>query len=222
MSDLIEIPNFCDEFQSKRDRKARRDYVVSELRRIAAEGLPILRTILSCQDDDAQSAATALLAANVDDDGMEIIEDPRWRLRLAEGAVPPATDPQGRKLPKDKAGKVLVCKVGNKGGRLGEDATKEQVEAHSGPRRTTTVRSGRDLYETVEVTRTPKVYSIRNAILILRQWGVGCTYERARIEPDKDGNPVEVQNYWLVEEVLEARESTGETEAEAPKRKRAA
>jgi len=222
VSDLIEIPSFCEDFQAIKNRVERRAYVVNELRRIDRAGLPILRTILSCQDDDAQGAATALLAANVHDEGGEIISDPRWRLRLAEGAVPPPTDPQGRKLPKDRVGKVLIAKVGNKGGRLGEDATAAQLEAHSGPRRTTTVRSGRDLYETVEVTRTPKVYSLRNAILILRQWGVGCTYERARVEPNKDGEPVEVQSYWLVEEVLEPREATGDAEAEAPKRKRAA
>lgn len=222
MSDLIEIPFFCEDFQAIKGRRERREYVVSELRRIDRAGHPILRTILSCQDDEAQAAATELLASNVDAEGGEIIPARLWRLRLVDDATPPATDPQGRRLPKDKVGKVLVAKVGNRGGRLGENAEPAEVDAHSGPRRTVTVRAGRDLYETVEVTRTPRSYSLRNAILILRQWGVGCTYERARVEPDKDNNPIEVQVYWLVEEVPEVRESTGETEAEAPKKRRAA
>ncbi|MBL0219657.1 MAG: hypothetical protein IPQ07_38055 [Myxococcales bacterium] len=223
MSDLIELPAFCDDFHATPKKEARRAYVANELRRIHSEGLPVLRTVLSCPDDEVQALATALLAANVDDDGEEILPDHLWRLRLADGAVPPSTDPQGRKLPKSDQGRVLVCKIGNKGGRLQEDATKEQVEAHSGPRRTTTVRAGRDLYDTAPVSAVARTYSFRNAVLILRQWGVGCTAERARMEPDRDGNPVEVQNYWLVEEVLEAREPREHAdEPEAPKRKRAA
>ena len=202
----IVLAPFCEDFQQIA-RPLRTAYVVRELKRIDREGLPILRTVLACPDDDAQSLATLLLHSNVGDDGDEIIAPRAWRLRLVADAAPPKTDPQGRLLSADKRGKVLVVKTGNKGARLAEDAPSSQTDAHSGPRRTVSVRAGRDLYELQEVTATPRTYSLRNAILILRQWGVGVTYERARVEPDKDSNPVVVQVNWLVEEVLEARES---------------
>ena len=205
MTDPLEIPSFCERYHTLA-RNERPAYVAQELRRVDGAGLPVLRTVLSCADDDAQAHAVQLLHAGVDADGAEILPARLWRLRLAEGAVPPSTDPQGRLLPADRRGKVLVCKIGNKGGRIptGDNVDPKQIALVSGPSRTTTVRAGRDIYETTEVTSAPRSYSLRNAVLILKAWGVGCTPERARIEPDRDGNPREVQVYWLVEEVLDA------------------
>lgn len=216
-NDPIELPAFCEDFQTtlKAERTA---YVASELRRIDAEGLPVLRTVLSCPDDDAQALATMLLHDNADDAGEEILSPRAWRLRLVKDAVPPPTDPQGRRLPEGRRGKVLVVKVGNKGGRLPEGATATQTDAFSGPRRGITVRAGRDLYELAEVTHAAKPYSLRNAILILRQWGFAVAPDRARVEPDRDNNPVVVQVNWIVEEVLDAREPTSDA---APKKKAA-
>lgn len=212
---MIELPPFCEAFQTT-PRRDRDGYVAGELRRIRQEGHSVLATVIGCADDDAQACATRLLHDNLDPEGGEILEALPWRLRLVKDAVPPNTDPQGRRLPKEKQGNTLVVKVGNKGGRLRDNAEAEQVRAFSGPQRTVNVRAGRDLYETVEVTRDPKVFTLRNAILILRRWGHGVTYERARMEPDRDGNLVEVQCNWLVEEVLDAPAATPE-----PTKKRA-
>lgn len=201
--DPIELPPFCEDFQTLPKAK-RAAYVADELRRIDKAGLPVLRTVLSCPDDDAQALATQLLHNNADEDGEEILPPRAWRLRLLSGSVPPPTDPQGRRLTEDRRGKVLVVKVGNKGGRLREDAPASITDGYSGPRRSVTVRAGRDLYELAEVTHQPRTYTLRNAILILRQWGFAVAPDRARVEPDKDGNPITVQVNWIVEEVLDA------------------
>lgn len=207
--DPIELPPFCEDFQTLPKAK-RTAYVADELRRIDRQGLPVLRTVLSCPDDDAQALATQLLHDNADEDGEEILAARAWRLRLMAGAVPPPTDPQGRRLTEDRRGKVLVVKVGNKGGRLRDDAPASITDGYSGPRRSVTVRAGRDLYELAEVTHQPRTYTLRNAILILRQWGFAVAPERSRVEPDKDGNPVTVQVNWIVEEVLDAGAGAGE------------
>lgn len=49
----IVLAPFCEEFQQIA-RPLRTAYVVRELKRIDREGLPILRTVLACPDDDAQ------------------------------------------------------------------------------------------------------------------------------------------------------------------------
>lgn len=208
-ADPVEISSFCEDFFAV-EKSERLTYVVNELQRIDRAGLPVLRTVLSCSIDEAQTLATELLHENADKDGQEILEGRAWRLRLVEGAVPPSTDPQGRPLPVEKRGKVLSVKVGNKGGNLKETAEGKEWMQHSGPIRTSKVRADRDLYNLVEVTRTPKAYSLRHAILILRKWGVGCTPEPRRMEhidkKDRMSEMIVVQENWLVEEVLEARE----------------
>lgn len=181
----------------------RNAYVTAEIRKIIAAGLPLLTTILRCPDDDARSHALHLLKENTDEEGNVVLEDQvtAVRLRLHPDAKPPERDPQNRGLPEAKRGKVLVAKLGNKGGRLPPDASGKQIAQFSGQRRNTLVNGGADLYETAEITREWKSFGLRNATLILKTWGIGVQGQRALGYFDRDkGEMVETQSFYLVEE----------------------
>lgn len=194
--------NHLNEYEST-PKERRNAYVVSELRKILAAGQPLLTTILRCPDDDARSHALHLLKENADEEGNPVLDDQvtAVRLRLHPDAKPPERDPQNRGLPEAKRGKVLVAKIGNKGGRLPPDASGKQIAQFSGQRRNTLVNGGADLYETAEITREWKSYGLRNATLILKTWGIGVQSQRALGYFDRDkGEMVETQSFYLVEE----------------------
>lgn len=219
---MYEIDHFQDfEDLAKEKRPA---YVVGELRRIVREKAPLLSTILRHPDDDVKSLALSLLRDGVTEAGDPVFEAGQVanvRLRLAEGAEPPHKDPQGRTLPPEKRGNVLVVKVGNRGGRLPEDAPGKQVAAFSGPRRQVLVSAGAPLYELAEVGRVWRAYSLRVAILVLRTWGVGCNPQEGLSHFDKaTGEIVYGQRFWLVEEETQDPEQLlgGDDQDEKPTR----
>ena len=201
-------------------------YVAAELRRLVAAGAPLLTTVLRYPDQDVQQVALQLIDANATETGETVFEEPptSFRLRLATDAKPPVRDPQGRKLSAEKAGAVLVAKVGNKGGRLGEKAPAAAVDAVSGPRRAITVNARADLYETVEVGRAWKVFRRREATLVLRTYGVGVqTYQHAITNDPKTGEEIEGQSNWLVDEEPQTRPAEVDApETDTSKKRRAA
>lgn len=191
---------------------ARDAYVAAELRKIVADGAPLLTSILRCPDDDAKSKALELLRDNATEMGERVFEaaPTSYRLRLAEDAKPPEKDPQGRRLPEHKRGNTLVVKLGNKGGRLGEKADKRLIEQFSGTRRQLLVGGGADLYEMAEVTRTPKAFAQRDAVLILKTWGVGVQTERCLTHYDRVKEEiVEGQSFYLVDEEPQSKDLAG-------------
>jgi hypothetical protein len=208
---MFEQPPFCDEFADK-EMDEREAYVADELRRLDAEHIPLLRTVLGSSHDDVQQIALALLQSNAHPSGEMLFEEPRvWRLRLIKGVKPPTKDPQRRPLPKELQGKVLRCKIGNKGGKLTDPkAPAKLVDAHGGEKRVIADNAGRDLYDTVDVTFEPKSFVLRTAVLILRTWGYGVPLQRCLIERDRDGNEKEGQSMWLVEEVTPGAEKASE------------
>ena len=120
---MIVLPEFCPDWYRVDGRTAaeQRAYIASELRRIDAEGAPLLTVCVAyLQDDRVQQIAHELISRNYDSDTGEQIFAPReWRLKLVDGGKPPTVDPQGRQLSAAEAGKVLVAKVGVLGGELG-------------------------------------------------------------------------------------------------------
>lgn len=191
---------------------ARDAYVAAELRKIVADGAPLLTSILRCPDDDAKSRALSLLRDNATEMGERVFESAptAFRLRLAEDATPPEKDPQGRRLPEAKRGNTLVVKLGNKGGRLSDKADPRLVAQFSGTRRQLLVGGGADLYEQAEVTRTPKAFSQRDATLILKTWGLGVQIEKCLTHMDREkGEIVEGQSFYLVDEEPQSRELAG-------------
>lgn len=226
---------FCDDWTAKgfdkREPGEQEAYVISELRRLRAEGKPLIRAMLNCAEPWAQHLANRFLREGVDTNGDPVFEDGErfdtvyLRLVPPEAldwedpdtgeteravAVPPRRDPQGRPVqPRDKAGKVLIAKVGNLGGNLdpkNDDATKA-ARAFGGDKRSVNDRTGRNLYITREVTREPRPFTFREAVTILRQWGYGVgdvVFRSVRKRADSKGNPVRGQCNWLVEEISES------------------
>ena len=178
---MTEVPVFAPDYAMQPTRHERRAYVAEQLRALARERGISLTAILAGAVDGAASEALDMLSRGVDDAGREIVP-PGWApvLRLREGAVPPDRDPQGRKVPDAQRGKVLVVKMGNR--------------PLDGAERVTTERARRDLYDVVEVTHAARPYRTREAVTILRQWGVD-------VAPEIDRH--------LVEEVVEAPKAAG-------------
>lgn len=201
---MYELSYFAD-FDRTSDAE-RPAYVARELRRIVADEQPLLTTILRSPDDDAKSLALSLLRDNATELGDVVFEEPptAFRLRLAADATPPDRDPQGRKLSKDRVGKVLVAKIGNKGGRLPEKVDPKVAHSFSGPRRQVLVQGGADLYETADVTREWRSFAMRHATIILKTWGLGVQTQRC-LSHMVNGELVEGQSFYLVEEMPQAR-----------------
>jgi hypothetical protein len=210
---MMELEYFLEYGDLSED--ARDEYVAAELRRLVADGRPLLTSILRVPDDEAKSRALELLTANVTAVGDVVFDvaPSQFKLKLAEGVTPPDKDPQARPLPASKKGNVLVVKLGNRGGRIPEKATGKQVEMFSGKRRQILVSGGADLYELAEVGRTAKPFPLRAATLILRTWGVGVQTQRCLTHMGRDGEIVEGQSFYLVDEEPQPRELGAEPEA---------
>lgn len=210
------LPEFCaDWFRVEgRPDAERRAYVVSELKRLEADGAPILTAILACSDGRTQAMALDLVTRNTDGQGGRILAHRgAWALRIVEGGVPPAVDPQNRKLAPADVGKVLVVKVGTLGGDLDAKADAREVAQWGAEGRQDRARKGRDLYRLERVTHAGGSYTLEDAITILRRWGVG-------IGPREFASGTG-QLLWLVEEVPPVRVAEDATTG-APKSKRAA
>lgn len=189
------LPEFCAEWFRVEGRPdaERRAYVASEIKRLVADGAPLLTAIIACSDGRTQQIALTLVKRNSDGEGSALFEHrDGWKLRLVENGAPPAVDPQGRKLAAGDAGKVLSVKLGTLGGDLGPEADAREVQQWGAEARTARAQRGRDLYRLGRVTHAGEVFSLDDAITILRQWGVGIATREVR----RDG-----QLAWLVEEV---------------------
>lgn len=218
--------SFCDQWEElgydKREESAQEDYIGAELERLVETNQPVLRAILAHPNDWVQFTALRLVREGVNSRGNATVHIPSVMLRLVApdrleyehpdstadkslnvkaAAVPPPRDPQGRPLPKEKRGKVLVAKVGNLGGNIPIDRDARETERFGGVARDNMARTFRTLYITREITRQPAQYSLRDAILILRQWGFGIgdtVFRSVRSEAHKREPG---QCLWLVEEV---------------------
>ena len=228
------LPVFADKYEMTPPEDRSR-YVAAEIRRLFEAGGAVLLPILApTVSDGARISALEMLRDNADADGEPVFDAAhQWRLKLKDGAKPPMVDPNGLKLPPEKAGKVLVAKVSVLGAnvtRAREDATPAS-DQWRGDRRAIRAMTGAPLLGTREVSARPAVYSLREATLILQRWGVGVElkqYARPKNwRPDTYADPDDPaskgQDRWLVEE-LPARpaESTDNPSTKAKGTKREA
>lgn len=197
---MIVLPEFCADWSRYEGQPdaVRRAYVSEELRRLDADGAPLLTVVLAhVLDDRVQQVAFERLRRNDDGEGGQVYAPREWRLRLVEGGVPPSVDGQSRPLPPELRGKALKAKVGVLGDDLGPEADAREVQRWSAQQRDARRRMGRDIYRYVTITRQPTTVSFDDAVAVLRQWGVGVARRQHRREPDgSDG-----QLQWLVEEI---------------------
>ncbi len=231
----VEVPPFCSDWDryERREVREQKEYVASELRRLEAADAPVLPAVLGQLDKWCQFLAVTLLHDNTDPIRYEPILNPGrvWALRISADVRPdqlPRTDAQGRFLPKEKVGKVVVVKVGNIGGNIRSHDAHEAMQ-HGGDRRALAAAAGRPLYMTIEVGYQPTPVKLRDAILAMRQYGIGCTdlqyLGRREMGPKgetrEDGAPWSPgQLQWLLEEVppgelLTPRKAKREPEARA-------
>jgi len=206
---VVVVPTFAPEWERhSRDDESRERYVSEELRRLFNERAAVLLAVLQVSvDDDCRMVAMRQLTENADSDGNPIYDPAhQWRLRLKDGVTPPSVDAQGRKLPKEKLGRVLVTKVGNLGGQRARETSSSASREWGGERRAAKSNAGMDLYVQREVTAKPTVYSLSDAVLILQRWGVGVQARQyLRASAWRPGEALEDQprgqEQWLVEEV---------------------
>lgn len=149
---------------------AKREYAREELERLHSRNAPLLFAALSTGLPEQCDVLVSLIH--------EIGYTPM--LRLYPKASPPPFDSQGRSLPESKRGKVLVTKVGVVGQMAQSEIKLRNAETtrYTGPARATLAYSSRGLYRTVEISETPRAFSLDDALVILRQWGVGLSSKR--------------------------------------------
>lgn len=177
---LVEWARFSSVNSGERD--ARVSYVRSELERAAAAGISPLYAAITLPIESQQTDAFHALA------DMES----SYYLRLVEGCSPPHCDPQGRELPEEQRGKVLLAKVGLRnfpnGGQRNQAASRDI-----------------DLDRVVKITRErPTIVSLEDAITIMRRWGYN-------VRPRKNvraGQPPR-RDEWLVVHVRDNGEPYG-------------
>lgn len=184
-------------------RETRRAYMDSELSRIEAEGAPLLHAVLSCPLEDMQDLGVLALKER----GYSPM------LKLRDGYVAWPKDPNGRDMPEAQRGKALCCKVGVYGqmDRADLAARNDETKRFTGPARQALLRTPGGLYRTRNVTHKATPVPLEDAIVIMRQWGVGLTPKRFYKKNTMDR--------WAVEEVPQVEAPSAPT---AEPRKRAA
>lgn len=222
------LPVFAPAYEIT-DPDERRRYVAAELRKLVEAGGAILLPVLQpAVADGARMTALEMLRDNADDDGEQVLDPShQWRLKLKEGAKPPTVDPNGLRLPPEKAGKVLVAKVGVLGGqRARHDDTKASIE-WQGSARAIKSMTQQKLLATREVTFKPTVFTLHDATLVLLKWGIGAQL-RQYLKPrnwkpgeyyDSEDPSARGQDQWLVEEVPAPASPAAEGDGADSKRK---
>jgi hypothetical protein len=200
------------------DPLRQRSYVRDEVLRLKAEGQPVLYAALTTPLIEQRNLAFSVLR--------EV--HPIVSVRLHAEASPPTYDPNGKPLPKQDAGRVLVAKVGvvgqaPPGGRISED----EAALYAGPARAVLARSG-GLYRVVRVTREPTSLPLDEAIALMQLWGHGVQDEEYRRRHRSAVlNPVTSKyedkriHQWLVEEVCPATLADDPAPAPAPQKRSA-
>ena len=185
---------WLDEWQRHVEPARQKAYVKAELLRLAASDEPLLNAALMAPLPRQTDVAVEVLRDQLEY-GMV------W-LRLVPGAPTPPTDPDGRPLDEKDRGRVLVAKVGVRGQTADGKPPhheRETRETSALGRDALRTRRGESLYRTARVTAAPKAYPLADAIVILRQWGVGIAPEHMHRGNGAGGR--EKAPRWLVEEV---------------------
>lgn len=179
---------------------AQREYVKSELVRIAAAGARVLTQVLTLPLEIQQIVALKVLHED------QPLLGHRWYVRLIDGAVPHDKDPQGRDIRPPKRGHVEVVKVGTKGGQLRDTASlpgSVTAQFNSTAQQALAAR-GQDIYVYREIGRDPMELPLHDAVVVLGKYGYGVPLKRfwGKRPPSKD-EPAGYDGWdaWILEEV---------------------
>lgn len=190
----VAIDVFCqsweDEDFDRQSSKARERYIVKELQRLVEEKIPVISSILrshpNCQVQTMEllSKGFSVNSAQIPiitQTFLQLVEPDRlkgYKHRNKLGklvelqCLPPNIDPQGRAIEAEKQGKILVVKVGTRGGLANpnEEDPKANIPFSSEQiQRKQDI--GKAIYNMATVTRTPQSFPVRTAVVILRQYG---------------------------------------------------
>lgn len=181
------------------DPIAQRQYISEEIARIAALGAPVLTQVMSAPLEVQTVLALSILNSDTP------IPEHRFLLRVVPGSKLPDRDPQGRELSAADKGKVLVCKIGTKGGQLNQSSLMPEaiVGAYSGPAVQRASTLGQDIYQYVRLTTKPLDVPVGRAAVIMRAYGnlIAMPRYRNRGKRDANGNEIAPLDFWLVEEI---------------------
>lgn len=171
-----------------------RKYVQSELRRIIALGMSPIKAIYQNQTY-IDVIGSKIIVDAIQDAGVSHV----W-LKLTDECIAslaaPHRDPHGSLLNQEYRGKVLVAKVGQAGGKVGDTESNdpEVVKKYSGTQRQA-LFSQRKAYECEVISAEPRRFTFQKAMIIIQNWGFGV---KARRMLRKDVNVF--QDQWIVEE----------------------
>lgn len=171
-----------------------RKYVQSELRRIIALGMSPIKAIYQNQTY-IDIIGSKIVVDAIQDAGVSHV----W-LKLTDECVAslaaPHRDPHGSLLNQEYRGRVLVAKVGQAGGRVGDTESNdpEVVKRYSGVQRQA-LFSQRKAYEVEIVSAEARRFTFQKAMLIFQNWGFGVKTRRML---RKDVGVF--QDQWIVEE----------------------
>lgn len=212
MNDLFTGPESGDSFDNSpvvflseagkyaRDLEGLEKYIESEIKRLASEKRSLVKALLTNRHNLAL-VPSKLLFSKISEMGISHVYLKLTDVCDAERTAPDK-DPHGALLNEKYRGRVLVAKLGNKGGDIqnSENADAFLTDKFTGKRRQA-LFSQRTAYETANVTVNPTKFPLNKAILIMSQWGFGIKEKRhiSKATSKTDKTPI-FQDCWIVEE----------------------
>lgn len=190
----VEIDVFCQNWEEqdfdRQSSKARERYIVKELDRLIECKIPVFSSILrshpNCQVQTMElltkgfSVNSAQIPV-VNSAVLQLVEPDRlkgYKHRNKLGklvelqCLPPNIDPQGRVIDAEKQGKILVVKVGTRGGLANPNEEDPKANLPFSSEQIQRKQDiGKAIYNMVTVTRTPTTFPGRTAVVVLRQYG---------------------------------------------------
>lgn len=190
----------ADSSRYNKDIDGLEKYVEAEIKRIGSERKSLIKAILTNRLNVA-SVPSRLLFNKIAELGLSHVY-----LKLTDecdkNKTAPDKDPHGALIAEKYRGRVLIAKLGNKGGDIqnSENADPSLTDKFSGKKRQALFNQ-RAAYYTAQVSAVPTKHTIEKALLIMAQWGFGVKEKRfiSRAVSKTDKTPV-YQDCWIVEE----------------------
>lgn len=184
-------PFMVDIQANSKDYDGMKNYIHSEIKRVVELGKSPLKALyqnlIHVNHVGSRQVINALEEAGISHVWLALTSE------AASGQCP-ERDPHGALINPDYRGKVLVAKIGNAGGKITGQETKDGsvTSKYTGNGRKF-LMSSRKAYELEVVTGEPKRFPLSKAMIILAQWGFGIR-EKRMIKLDVGVS----QDAWLV------------------------
>lgn len=192
-------PNdFLNNWDRHKTFQQKREFAIQEISRLIDEKRPVLTSVLSSGLEDQVDICLTILNQN------EVPHVFEWKVKLVDGCTPLEYDPDGKPLPQEKRGKVMIVKVGTVG-HFGPTAdtskmSSAETERYGAKGLQHLLNRGYKSYKGVEIGFEPKkLQSIDHAISVLRKFGKGVVMPRFMKRLNRD--------MWMVEELPQVPQS---------------